>query len=393
MSENKQTISRFTVFQRLEHWLLVLSFTTLALTGLPQKFALAGISDAIIAFLGGIERVRIIHHVAATIFLLEAVYHLVVVGYKLFVQRMKASMLPGAADVTEAVQAFLYNLGIRKSQPRAGRYNFAEKLEYWAMIWGLVLMGLTGFILWNPIASATILPGEIIPAAKSAHGFEALLAVLAILVWHIYNVHLRHMNWSIFNGKMSRKEMEEEHPVELEEIESGAAAVRPDPAAQRKRARIYFPVAGVLGLVLVFGIYKIVTLENTALTTIVPIDSGVNVYVKQTPTLIPTQPATATPLPTATQVPGATAAPLTWNSGISELFAANCTGCHGSSGGLKLSNYADAMKGGQDGAVIQPGDPNSSLLVQKMSGSHPKTFTADDLARIIAWIQAGAPEK
>jgi mono/diheme cytochrome c family protein len=75
------------------------------------------------------------------------------------------------------------------------------------------------------------------------------------------------------------------------------------------------------------------------------------------------------------------------------LFAANCTACHGSSGGLKLSNYADAMKGGQDGPVIVPGDPNASLLVQKMSGNHPKTFTTDDLARIIAWIQAGALEK
>jgi cytochrome b subunit of formate dehydrogenase len=181
MSEQSKPVSRFSAFQRIEHWVLFASFTVLALTGLPQKFALAGVSDAIIAFLGGIETVRIIHRVAATIFMLEAVYHLVVVGYKLFVLRLKASMIPGSGDVTEAIQAVLYNLGIRRQQPKAGRYNFAEKLEYWAMVWGLVMMGATGFILWNPIVSSTILPGEIIPAAKSAHGYEAVLAVLAIL--------------------------------------------------------------------------------------------------------------------------------------------------------------------------------------------------------------------
>ena len=287
----------------------------------------------------------------------------------------------------------LYNLGIRKEQPKAGRYNFAEKLEYWAMVWGLVMMGLTGFILWNPIVSTTVLPGEIIPAAKSAHGYEAVLAVLAILIWHFYSVHLRHWNWSMFNGKLTRTEMEEEHPLELEDIESGVAAVRPVPAEQKKRATVYIPVAAALGLALVFGVYKVITVEQTALTTIVPVDSGVAVYVRQTPTTIPTQPSTPTALPTATMAPGASLAPLTWNSGIGQLFAANCTGCHGSSGGLKLSDYADAMKGGQDGAVIKPGDSNNSLLVQKMSGSHPKTFSAGDLARIIAWIQAGAPEK
>jgi mono/diheme cytochrome c family protein len=309
------------------------------------------------------------------------------------VLRLKATMMPGAGDVTEAIQSVLYNLGIRREQPKAGRYNFGEKLEYWAMVWGLVMMGATGFILWNPILSSTILPGEIIPAAKSAHGYEAVLAVLAIIIWHFYNVHLRHWNWSMFNGKQTRQEMQEEHPLELADIESGAAAVRLSPSAQKKRARIYFPIAAVVVLALVFGVYKIITVEQTALTTIVPIDNGVSAYVRQTPTVIPTQLATATPLPTATQQPGATAAPLTWDSGVGQLFAASCTACHGSSGGLKLSNYADSMKGGQDGPVIKPGDPNGSLLVQKMSGNHPKTFTADDLARIIAWIQAGAPEK
>jgi len=393
MSEQTKLINRFSVFQRIEHWLLVLSFTTLALTGLVQKFALVGVSDFLIAILGGIEVVRIIHRIAATIFILESVYHLVVLGYKLFVLRMKATMLPGFLDVAEAIQSLLYNLGIRKHLPRAGRYNFAEKLEYWAMVWGLVMMGLTGFVLWNPIVTTQVLPGELIPAAKSAHGNEAVLAVLAILIWHFYSVHLRHWNWSMFNGKLTRKEMEEEHPLELEDIESGAAAQRPAPALQKKRANLYFPVAGVLTLVLVFGMYKIITVEQTALTTIVPVDNNVAVYVKQTPTTIPTQLPTATVMPVPTQVPGATAAAPTWNTGIGDIFTSTCGACHGGSGGLKVDTYADLMKGGTDGAVIKPGDANGSLLVQKMTSSHPKTFSSSDLALVIAWIQTGALEK
>ena len=394
MNEQTKKISRFSVIQRIEHWLLFASFTTLALTGLPQKYPLVGVSDFMIAFMGGIEVVRIIHRIAATIFLLESVYHLVVVGYKLIVMRMKATMLPGFGDVTEAIQSLLFNVGIRKELPKAGRYNFAEKLEYWALVWGLLMMGLTGFILWNPIFTTQALPGEFIPAAKSAHGNEAVLAVLAILIWHFYSVHLRHWNWSMFNGNLTPKEMEEEHPLELEDIESGKAAVRPDPVVQKKRATIYIPVSTVVALALIFGVYKIITVEQTALTTIVPVDNGVAVFVKQTPTTIPTQLPTPTSAPLPTQAPGATnTGPLTWDSGIDQLFAANCTGCHGSSGGLKLSNYADAMKGGTDGVVIKPGDPNGSLLVQKMSGAHSKTLSAGDLAQVIEWIKAGAPEK
>jgi len=393
MAEKPKTIIRFSVLQRIEHWLLVLSFVTLALTGLPQKYALAGISDAIIRFLGGIETVRGIHHFAAVVFLLESVYHLAVVGYKLIVLRLKASMLPGFKDVTDGIQSLMYNLGVRKDQPKMDRYNFTEKLEYWAMIWGVVMMGLTGFILWNPIATAKILPGEFIPASKSAHGNEAVLAVLAILVWHFYNVHLRHWNWSMFTGKLTRKEMEEEHPLELEAIESGADAPRPAVQVQRRRMTFYVPAALLVTAGMVFGIYKFTTFEDTAIKTIPPAVTGVAVYEKQTPTPVPTQPPTPTAAPLPTQAPGATTAALTWNSGIGQIFSDNCKACHGSLGGLDLGSYASAMKGGSDGPVIVPGDPQGSLLVQKMSGDHPKTLSSDLLAQVEAWIKAGALEK
>ena len=118
MTDTASTFLRFPKYRRLEHIVLIASFTTLALTGLPQKYPTVGISQAFIALLGGIEAVRIIHRIAATLFLLESVYHLVVAGYLLYVKRERATMLPGVKDAVDAWQAFLYNLGLRKEAPK-----------------------------------------------------------------------------------------------------------------------------------------------------------------------------------------------------------------------------------------------------------------------------------
>ena len=112
MSTNNRYYQRFSIYERLEHITILLSFTTLALTGLPQKYPEAGLSIFIAGLLGGIESIRSIHHFAATVLMLGVVYHLAAVGYKVFVMRVQMSMLPGLKDAKDAVQAFLYNLGI-----------------------------------------------------------------------------------------------------------------------------------------------------------------------------------------------------------------------------------------------------------------------------------------
>jgi hypothetical protein len=143
-------------------------------------------------------------------------------------------------------------------------FNYAEKMEYWAFVWGTVLMAVTGFMLWNPIATAKIMPGSFIPAAKAAHGGEALLAVLAIIVWHFYWVHLRHFNRSMFTGKLSHHEMEHEHAAELERIETGQQRPLPTDAGIARRSRIYVPVAVIIMLLFLGGLYYFVTFEDTA---------------------------------------------------------------------------------------------------------------------------------
>ena len=259
---------RFGFWQRLEHVVLLVSFTILAITGLPQKYSAQPWAGMMIEAMGGIETTRLIHHVAAIVLLAGAIYHFIVVSYKVFVKRVSLTMLPGWQDVKDGLQALAYNIGAFKSLPKMGRYTFGEKIEYWAVVWGTVIMAITGFMLWNPIATANFFPGQFIPAAKAAHGGEAILAVLSILTWHLYNVHLKHLNRSMFTGKISHHEMEEEHPLELAQIETGRG--RPDPAPEvlRRRRRLFVPIATVLSLILLVGLYLFVTYEHTAIATV-----------------------------------------------------------------------------------------------------------------------------
>ncbi len=390
---------RFALSDRVQHLVMLLSFTTLAITGLVQKYPLNVVSLFVIRLWGGIENIRSTHRVAATVLMLIAIYHLVALGYNFFVLRRRMKMLPSFQDIKDAWMAFSFNIGLGGSRPQMGRYSFEEKAEYWALVWGIVVMGITGFMMWNPLTTVKFLPGDFIPAAKAAHGAEALLAVLAIVVWHMYGVHLRKFNKSMWTGRLTEEEMLHEHPLELADIKAGMDSRVSDAAALRTRRTIYYPVAAVVSAVLLFAVYGFVNGEQTAITTIPPQNPTIVVYAPETPTPLPPTPTvlpSPTPAPTleAATTPGAATAP-TWGE-VSAIFAAKCLTCHGTtaSGGLNLSTYADAMKGGKDGPVIVPNDAANSKLFQIQSaGGHYGQLSADELAIVKAWIDAGALEK
>ena len=262
---------RFSPSDRAQHLVMLVSFVVLAATGLPQKFIHLNVHllDQVIDTMGGIETIRVIHRLAATVLMVATAYHLLDVAYRLYVRRVALSMLPGYRDLLDALQAVRYNLGLARQRPRMDRFTWEEKVEYWSLVWGTIVMIATGFMLWNPVATARFLPGQFIPAAQVVHGGEALLAVLAVLVWHFYSVHLRHFNRSMFTGDMSEHEMEEEHPLELERIRSGRQH-SPAPEDVARRKRVFLPVAGLVALVLLAGIYWFVTFEQTAITTLPP---------------------------------------------------------------------------------------------------------------------------
>lgn len=220
MNDKQETFVRFSLDDRIQHLLIIVSFCLLALTGVPQKYSSLEWAKTLVAVMGGIDLVRTMHHMSAVVLGGTCLYHLFRGLYRLVALRARFEMWPTLKDARDALGNIAYFIGIRNSRPRFDRYNYMEKFEYWAVVWGMAVMSLTGLALLFPSAFTTLVPGIFIPAAKSVHGSEALLAVSAIVLWHLYNTHLNPrifpINLSIFTGLVSKREMMEEHPVEYE---------------------------------------------------------------------------------------------------------------------------------------------------------------------------------
>jgi cytochrome b subunit of formate dehydrogenase len=237
---------RFTVSQRIEHALLAAIFTALAFTGLIQMCAANSTADRLIDWLGGIETIRVRHREAAFAFALLGIYHLITLSYRAMLRRDEMTIMPSWKDFRDAGRLLLCNFWLTCELPQMPRYSFAEKLEYWSLLWGSAIMGVTGLLLLNPLVIARYLPSQFIPAAKAAHSGEAILAVLAIIVWHFYNVHIKTFNKSMFTGRLTREQMEDEHGLELKRFLAGAMSALPDPGVMRRRLSIFIPVAVVI---------------------------------------------------------------------------------------------------------------------------------------------------
>ena len=218
-------VTRFSLRQRTEHFFVMLVFTLLTITGMPQKYSTVGFSSAVVHLLGGIAMTRLVHRVAGFVFAFLVVMHLAVVIWQTATKRLKIlTMVPDRKDFRDAIQTLRYYLGLEKEHARFDRYDYRQKFEYWGMVAGSLIMVVTGMVLYFPAKVAWLLPGQLIPAAKVAHSYEGLLALLVVIVWHIYNAHLNPdvfpFDPSIFTGKISRERMEKEHPLELERLEA-----------------------------------------------------------------------------------------------------------------------------------------------------------------------------
>ena len=214
--------TRFNPGQRAEHAVLMVTFIILAVTGLAQKYYTAGWAEWIILTLGGIEYTRLIHRALALLFTLSIVYHLGYVIYSLFVRHSKPSMTPSLKDVRDVISTIRYSFGFADKPPQFGRFDYRQKFEYWGIIFGSAIIVLSGFFLAYPLLVTQVLPGQFVAAAREFHGNEATLAVLTIVVWHLYDVILKPgifpADTSIFTGKISRKRLFEEHPLEYAEL-------------------------------------------------------------------------------------------------------------------------------------------------------------------------------
>ncbi|HEX9007288.1 MAG TPA: cytochrome b/b6 domain-containing protein [Bacteroidota bacterium] len=218
--------TRFSLFQRIQHWLLLGSFLLLALTGLPMRFPALQWLGALYTLCGGLQTARTIHRIAAIVMILDGVIHLAYLGTLLvkhkFHVRQAWPMIPTAKDARDWWETSLYYVGLRKELPRYDRFNFREKFDYFAVFWGLPVMMFSGLVLWFPVYFGNILPDLALGLASIAHSDEAVLAISAIVVWHFYNVHYNPdkfpMSWVWWHGKISEEEIQQEHPLEYERL-------------------------------------------------------------------------------------------------------------------------------------------------------------------------------
>jgi len=222
MNRNSDDVVRFGTRDRIEHLLVMLIFFALALTGLPQKFHDAAISKAIVGVLGGIAQVRYLHRLAGGLFFVMTLVHVVSVLAAVIAGRSTLAMVPGAKDFRDVVTTLRYYLRLSEVRAQFDRFDYKEKFEYWGILFGGLIMITTGFALRFPIETTRFLPGQVIPAAKVAHGNEGLMAFLVVIVWHIYNVvfapEVFPGSKTIFTGKIPRERMRHEHPLEYARI-------------------------------------------------------------------------------------------------------------------------------------------------------------------------------
>lgn len=222
-TDKRDMIRRFSAARIFEHWLAIATFGILVATGLSQKFFYLELSQWVIMTLGGIDNVRVIHRYTGLIFTIAATLHIVFATAGVLLRKWPPSMVITGKDFSDAVYNIKYYIGIEKSPARCDRYGYKQKFEYWGILMGGILMIGTGITLWLPTLAVRFLPGEVIPVAKALHTNEALVIVLLIAVWHIYNSifspEVFPLDTSMFTGYISRERMEREHPIELARIE------------------------------------------------------------------------------------------------------------------------------------------------------------------------------
>ncbi len=170
MTEPQETFVRFSLSDRVQHVVLIVSFSLLGLTGLPQKYSSMDWAKTLVGAFGGIDNVRTIHHLNAVLLIAVCAYHVGYGLYRLFFRKARFEMLPGVKDARDAAGNIAYFLGLRQLRPRFDRYNYMEKFEYWAVVWGMSVMALTGTALLFPTLATSLVPGIVLPAAKSIHG-------------------------------------------------------------------------------------------------------------------------------------------------------------------------------------------------------------------------------
>jgi cytochrome b subunit of formate dehydrogenase len=212
---------RLFAFERLQHALLAISFIILAWSGFALKYPGQWWAQPMLLWEGSTPVRSVVHRIAAVVFMAVTGMHVISLLASVRLRRHWRVLLPARRDFKEAFTMFGYNLGLRRQRAELSEHTYVEKLEYWAVAWGGVVMILTGVLLWANNVALTWLPKSALDVAVAIHFYEAVLATLAILVWHFYSVifdpDVYPMDTAAFTGFSARSRNIEPQPVETVE--------------------------------------------------------------------------------------------------------------------------------------------------------------------------------
>jgi formate dehydrogenase gamma subunit len=224
-NKHEQKYLRMSLNERIQHFLLLSSFIILVTTGFALKYPEAVWVMWFRRIFGdyAFEIRGIVHRVAAVIMTADSIYHILYVSFTKRGRKLIADLWFYKKDLTDVTGTIKYYFGKADSKPRYGRFSYIEKSEYWALVWGNVVMGTTGVLLWFNNTFLPVISSIGMEIATAIHFYEAILASLAIVAWHfyfvIYNPDVYPINKAFITGYLTREEMEHEHPLELEEME------------------------------------------------------------------------------------------------------------------------------------------------------------------------------
>ncbi len=260
----RQVIRRFDAYHRVTHVGLMISFLGLAFTGMPLLFSHQPWAARLARLFGGFQAAGILHRTFAVVLIMVFAAHVARVVYRLYAKKEysmlwgPASMVPQPRDLREIAQHFRWFLGLGP-RPVFDHFTYWEKFDYWAVFWGMFIIGGSGLMLWFPAVFSRIVPGWLFNIALLIHGEEALLAVCFIFTIHFFNGHLRPdkfpMDTVIFTGTISEEEFRHERAAEYERLAKagklGEVRTPPEPAAVLRWGRVLGTFAVVVGLVMV----------------------------------------------------------------------------------------------------------------------------------------------
>ena len=236
---SKNQVRRMEGDEVVQHAVLAIGFSVLVVTGFSLRFYNSWWSEWLFGWEGGYRFRGDLHRIAGVVLLIGSAWHFLY----LFTRRGRQflqDMMPSMTDFTQFMKVNAINLGAKIDAPKFGRFSYVEKAEYWALIWGTAIMGITGLMLWFDNFIVLILPKSVLSVMLIIHYYEAWLAFLAILIWHMYstvfNPHVYPMNPSWINGKMPLTQFEHEHPLAMSESRKQAEELRKQAEELQERA-------------------------------------------------------------------------------------------------------------------------------------------------------------